>query len=142
MNKKEIYRGRFAPSPTGDLHLGSLSTALGSYLEAKANNGSWLLRIEDLDHFRIQPASIVNILHTLELYGLEWDEDVLYQSKRIDVYKDYIHDIVDSNKAYNCSCNRRRIKELGGIYDGHCKEKKRSSENSSIRFLKHEIDKI
>lgn len=140
MNTKVIYRGRFAPSPTGDLHLGSLTTALGSYLEAKANNGSWLLRIEDLDYFRIQPASIANILHTLELYGLEWDEEVLYQSKRIDIYREYINDIIGANKAYYCSCNRKRIKELGGIYDGYCKEKKRSPENASIRFLKHEVN--
>ncbi len=77
------YRGRFAPSPTGHLHFGSLIAAVGSYLDAKFHNGKWLVRIEDLDSQREVPDAASKILYTLESLGMEWDEEVIYQSQRL-----------------------------------------------------------
>src|SRR5690349_22466651 len=79
---------RFAPSPTGDLHLGSLLAAVGSYLDARHHGGRWLVRMEDLDTPRVVPGSAGRILRTLEGFGLEWDGEVLYQSRRIPLYLD------------------------------------------------------
>ena len=84
------YKGRFAPSPTGPLHLGSLTTALGSWLDAKAHGGQWIVRMEDVDTPRTIAGSDQIILQQLKACGLEWDEEVEYQSKRTEIYKKYI----------------------------------------------------
>lgn len=123
---KPHYIGRFAPSPSGDLHFGSLITALGSYLQARAQQGTWLLRIEDIDPPREVPGSISRILHTLERYQLFWDGDVLYQSQRYDAYRAILDQLLAQGAAYCCHCSRKRTYQLGGIYDGHCRLKQHS----------------
>ena len=115
------YIGRFAPSPSGPLHFGSLVSALASYLDAKAHNGQWLVRMEDLDPPREQPGAAALILHSLENHGLNWDADVLYQSNRHNAYNDCLNLLSSRNLTYPCTCNRQRLQLLKGIYDGHCR---------------------
>jgi glutamyl-Q tRNA(Asp) synthetase len=121
------YRGRFAPSPTGPLHFGSLIAALGSYLDAKHHNGSWLVRIEDLDSPRTVPGAADTILHTLESIGLHWDETVIYQSRRTAEYEVALHKLNSVGKAYLCGCTRKEIADStlrgieGQVYPGTCR---------------------
>ncbi len=103
------YRGRFAPSPTGPLHLGSLLAAVGSYLHARAAGGAWLVRIEDIDPPREQAGAATDILATLEAYGLHWDESVLYQSTRLRAYREALEHLVASGQAFRCTCTRSQI---------------------------------
>ena len=123
------YRGRFAPSPTGPLHLGSLLAALGSYLQAKKNKGSWLVRIDDLDPPRELKGATSSILYTLESYGLYWDEEIIYQSQRHDLYEQALAYLDSRSLIYNCTCSRKMIKEkavsgpVGYIYPGTCRDK-------------------
>ena len=114
------YVGRFAPSPSGPLHLGSMLTAVASYLEAKSNRGLWHLRIDDLDPPRIVTGSCQQILNTLEKYHLAWDGDVVYQSQRNSGYQDYLQHCIDQNLTYPCNCPRHKIMAVGGIYPGTC----------------------
>ncbi|MDF7667003.1 tRNA glutamyl-Q(34) synthetase GluQRS [Orbaceae bacterium ESL0727] len=116
------YIGRFAPSPSGPLHFGSLITALGSYLQAKAQNGKWLVRIEDIDPPRECPDAPALILKTLEAFGLYWDEDVLYQSACSARYLETLHFLLSKQLAYYCDCSRQRISTLlQGQYDNFCR---------------------
>jgi len=112
------YIGRFAPSPTGPLHMGSLVAALISYLEARSNNGLWLLRIEDLDPPREDPAAPDLIMTALDSFGLQWDGEVLYQSSRLDAYSAALHQLQQQGDVFPCSCSR---KMAGTIYKGHCR---------------------
>lgn len=128
------YVGRFAPSPSGDLHFGSLVAALGSYLQARSNNGCWFVRIEDIDPPREVIGSADRILKTLEHYGLYWDGDVLYQSSRYDAYHHILERLHQEKRSYHCYCSRKRIQELGGYYDGHCRNLNRSPLNSAVRL--------
>ena len=114
------YRGRFAPSPSGLLHFGSLLTALASYLNAKANGGLWLVRIEDIDPPREQVGAADEILRTLEDYGLHWDEQVRYQSQQSALYEQVLTEFKQHNLTYACACTRAQIKATGGTYNGHC----------------------
>ena len=98
--------GRFAPSPTGPLHFGSLVTAVASYDDARSKGGQWLVRIEDLDTPRNVPAADTAILRTLEAFGLEWDGPVLYQSTRLDAYRDALEQLKRGGHVYQCSCSR------------------------------------
>jgi len=136
-----MYRGRFAPSPTGDLHLGSLVTALASYLEAKSNNGLWLLRIDDLDQTRVIKNKDKEIINTLESFGFIWDESIEYQSQNISHYEDALSDLIQLNKAYICNCSRTQIAEIaqqgreGLIYPETCKNKNGITGAHSIRLI-------
>lgn len=103
------YRGRFAPSPTGPLHFGSLAAAAGSYLEAKSRGGEWLLRMDDLDPPREQPGAADAILRTLEACGMHWDGAVLYQSRRSDAYAAALGRLQAQGLVYPCACTRREI---------------------------------
>ncbi len=122
------YRGRFAPSPTGPLHFGSLVAAVGSYLEARSHQGKWLVRIEDLDPPREVPGADKLILNTLERYGFEWDGEVVYQSQRHDLYLDALDTLQRMGLLYRCGCSRKEIAEQGqqrslpvGVYPGTCR---------------------
>jgi glutamyl-Q tRNA(Asp) synthetase len=115
------YIGRFAPSPSGELHFGSLIAALGSYLQARARQGKWLVRIEDIDPPREVPGAAETILRQLEHYGLHWDDEVLWQSKRHEAYRERLAWLRAQGLSYNCTCTRARIQSVGGVYDGHCR---------------------
>jgi glutamyl-Q tRNA(Asp) synthetase len=121
------YVGRFAPSPTGPLHAGSLVAAMASYLDAKAHHGQWLVRIEDIDEARAVPGSAEHILHTLGHFGMHWDGDVLWQSQRKDLYQRAFEQL--GNHTYACGCTRREIADSrigvasdgAAIYPGTCR---------------------
>ena len=122
-----MYIGRFAPSPTGPLHFGSLVAAVASYCEAKTNQGKWLLRIEDLDKPREAKGAANTILRQLEAYGFEWDDNVLYQSQRISYYADALEILSNRHLIYPCTCTRKEIADSsnsigieGVIYPGTC----------------------
>jgi len=137
------YVGRFAPSPTGALHLGSLLAAVGSFLDARANGGRWLLRIEDIDTPRVVPGSADNILRTLELFGLCWDGDVEYQSRRLDRYAQALSELHARGLTYECSCSRSEIgsSEEGG-YRGTCRNGPRRNRPTSTRFRMNEVKTV
>jgi len=121
------YRGRFAPSPTGSLHFGSLAAAVGSYLDARKHHGIWLVRMEDLDTPRCVPGAADDILRTLEAFGLHWDESVIYQSRRNAAYEEALHNLQGIGAAYPCCCTRREIADSalhgidGPVYPGTCR---------------------
>lgn len=121
------YRGRFAPSPTGPLHFGSLVAAVASYLEAKTHNGAWLVRMEDLDRPREMAGAADDILHTLQAFGFEWDGAVLYQSRRDDAYAAALVRLQEAGLVYGCACTRREIADSaihgidGPVYPGSCR---------------------
>lgn len=133
-NKATEYRGRFAPSPSGALHFGSLVAALGSYLDAKAQQGKWLVRMEDIDTPRVQQGADSAILHTLEAYGLHWDESVSYQSQRHSLYQDLLAQLASQHLLYACQCTRKQIKQTGGIYQGTCRALNLSQVNKALRL--------
>ena len=104
-----VYRGRFAPSPTGPLHFGSLVAAIGSWLDARSQGGEWLVRMEDIDWPRRVPGAADAILTTLEACGLEWDGEVLYQSRRTAVYAAAFERLGATGRLFPCGCTRREI---------------------------------
>jgi glutamyl-Q tRNA(Asp) synthetase len=127
MSNNIHYIGRFAPSPTGPMHFGSLVTAVASFLEAKLNTGKWLLRMEDLDKPREIPGAADDILRTLDTYGFSWDGEVIYQSKRIEAYKEVLVEMQQKKFVYPCTCSRKVIAESafdlgfeGTIYPKTC----------------------
>src|SRR5882672_12071788 len=123
----ERYRGRFAPSPTGPLHLGSLVAAVGSFLEARTHSGEWLVRMEDLDPPRVVPGAADDILRTLRACGMEWGGTVVYQSTRHDAYHSALHRLREKGLVYPCACSRREIADSaiagveGLVYTGTCR---------------------
>ena len=122
------YRGRFAPSPTGPLHFGSIVAAVASYLEARVRGGEWLVRIEDLDPPRVVPRSTDEILRTLDACGMEWTGKIVYQSTRSDAYHAALHELRQRGTLYACACSRREIADSGVtgiegyVYPGTCRD--------------------
>ena len=119
------YIGRFAPSPTGPLHFGSLIAALGSYLEARRQAGQWQLRIDDLDTPRVVPGAGDAILTVLDAYGFEWDGAVIVQNDRRDAYQAALQQLREQQAVYPCGCTRRDlVSDAAGqrIYPGHCRD--------------------
>lgn len=112
------YIGRFAPSPTGPLHFGSLVAALASYLDARAHGGKWLVRMEDIDRPRVQVGAAEGILRTLEGFGLTWDGTVMYQSARTEAHRAALDELRRTGHAYPCACSR---KDAGDRYPGTCR---------------------
>ncbi len=126
------YRGRFAPSPSGPLHFGSLIAALGSYLDAKAHGGQWLLRIEDIDTPRCQDGADTDIMRTLEAFGLTWDESVTYQSHYLDEYQSTLSTLAEKELVYGCDCTRKKLKSAGGICQ--CQAKSLCLTSNAVRL--------
>jgi glutamyl-Q tRNA(Asp) synthetase len=110
------YRGRFAPSPTGPLHFGSLVAAVGSYLEARSRGGDWLVRMEDLDRPRELAGAADEILRVLEALGFEWDEPVLYQSRRDFAYGEALSKLKRAGAVFPCACTRREIADSASAF--------------------------
>ncbi|BBN82732.1 glutamyl-Q tRNA(Asp) synthetase [Pseudoalteromonas sp. A25] len=131
------YRGRFAPSPSGPLHFGSLIAALASFLTAKSQQGQWLVRIEDIDTPRVVKGADSDILHTLEAYGLHWDENVIYQSQRHSLYEDALEHLNQQSLVYACQCTRKEIKLRGGFYDNHCRTLNLPRSGNALRLQQH-----
>ncbi len=123
MTSKADYTGRFAPSPSGPLHFGSLVSALASYLDARFHRGRWLLRMEDLDPAREPPEAMDNILRALDQFGLHWDGDVLFQSQRLTEYKEALQQLREQGLIYKCDCTRLQIQAMGGVYDNRCRNR-------------------
>lgn len=133
------YIGRFAPSPTGRLHFGSLLAATASYLQARSQQGQWLLRIEDLDQAREQASATEAIIRTLALYGFEWDQPIVYQSQRLPLYLAALQTL--SPHLYPCHCSRKKLQaaahsgDFGFIYPGTCRAKPLDlTESAAIRI--------
>lgn len=126
-DERRHYRGRFAPSPTGPLHFGSLIAAVGSYLDARAHQGEWLVRIEDLDRPREVAGAAQAILRSLDEFGLHWDGQVVYQSQRADLYQQALERLEGTGSIYPCACSRRDIQQLTAhsgpsqVYPGTCR---------------------
>ena len=123
-----MYRGRFAPSPTGPLHFGSMVAAVGSFLEAKTHGGEWLVRMEDIDTPRVVAGAADGILHCLEAFGMTWDGPVLFQSTRAAAYHAALEQLHSRGALYGCACSRREIADSGihgidgPVYPGTCRD--------------------
>ena len=128
------YIGRFAPTPSGYLHFGSLVAALASYLDARAVNGRWLLRMEDLDPPREVPGAQSAILNTLERYGFAWDGEMVRQSSRHAEYAALVDTLLEHGLAYACICSRKQLEGYQGIYPGFCREAGHPRANAAIRL--------
>lgn len=124
---KSVYRGRFAPSPTGPLHFGSLVAAVGSYLEARTRDGEWLLRMEDVDGPRCTMAAANEILRALEAFGFAWNGEVVWQSRRTEAYAAALERLKAAGRVFPCACTRRELADSAiapdgaAIYPGTCR---------------------
>lgn len=134
------YRGRFAPTPSGPLHLGSLLTAFASWLQARAQGGCWLLRIDDLDRERCAPGATDEILHQLEVHGLHWDETPRYQTRHVSEYADALMRLREERCVYACMCTRAQLKTEsrsgldGPVYSSHCRDLRLADANHALRL--------
>lgn len=131
------YIGRFAPSPTGDLHFGTLATAVASFLHARSSDGRWLLRIEDIDPPREVAGAAASIRRTLEGLELHWDGEIRYQGARLEHYAAAARRLLECGRAYYCRCSRQQIRALTGCnrYPGTCRERGLGPGDAALRFL-------
>ena len=137
------YVGRFAPSPTGPLHLGSLLAALASYLDARANGGIWLLRIDDIDPPREQIGASEAIIDGLKRYDMDWDGDALMQSSRRPAHDGAISRLLGAGTAFYCSCSRNDLNAYAGVYPGTCRQRGViSRRDASIRLRVDDPDTV
>ncbi len=141
VTSSSTYTGRFAPTPSGPLHFGSLIAAMGSYLQAKTNRGSWLLRVEDIDPPREQAGASEAILNCLETYGFEWDGSVSYQSENTERYEYYLAGLKGRSQTYACDCTRKAMLQTarrspsGYVYGGKCRFRNlQYTENRAVRL--------
>jgi glutamyl-Q tRNA(Asp) synthetase len=136
------YVGRFAPSPTGNLHIGTLAAAAASYLHARQAGGLWLVRIEDIDPPREVAGSADGILRTLEALDLQWDRAVRYQRSRIDAYLAPARELFRQRAAFYCHCSRQQIRALsqGNRYPGTCRDKALGADDAALRLLVPDVE--
>ena len=141
LNKTEKYIGRFAPSPTGRVHFGTLIAAVGSYLQAKVNKGDWIIRMEDVDITRKVEGSDSEILHTLEDFGFEWQGEVLYQSKQTESYQHALEQLIERSLVFPCTCSRKQLAASGSdIYPGTCRSRNLHEKGEhALRLLTSDI---
>ena len=130
---KDSYLGRFAPSPTGPLHFGSLITAVASYCDAKSNQGQWFVRIEDTDIPRIYPGSETHILQCLDAFEFEPDAEIIFQKDRLDIYEHVIEQLHQQHLVYACQCKRKMLGS-NHIYMGTCRDLALPFQNQAIRL--------
>ena len=133
------YVGRFAPSPTGPLHFGSLITAVASYCDAKANQGTWLVRIEDTDIPRIYPGSEEHILRAMEVFQLEPDAEIIFQKDRLDIYEGVIQQLRQQGLVYACQCTRKMLGS-NHIYQDTCRDLGLAFEHQAIRLKIEDVE--
>ena len=140
------YIGRFAPSPTGPLHFGSLVAAVASYLDARAHGGRWLLRMEDVDTTRCRPGFAGDILATLSAFGFSWDGEVLLQSERVARYTAAVDQLTDQGLTYACECSRKEIADSalsgidGPVYPGTCRHRDLAAIGNAIRVRTNPVE--
>lgn len=133
--KPTAYTGRFAPTPTGPLHFGSLIAAVASYCDARALGGKWLVRMEDLDPPREMPGAALRILKQLEAYGFEWDGEVLFQHSRLFAYHDAIAQLHAQQQIFWCTCSRADIARHGtSVYPGSCRSYTSPRADAALRL--------
>ena len=152
---QQSYTGRFAPSPTGPVHFGTLIAAVGSYLQAKKNRGRWLMRIEDIDITRKLDGADTDILNTLEKFGFEWDDEISYQSQRTNYYQQSLDVLISQDRVFPCVCTRKLLapapsrpespqpaspQSNHAIYPGNCRHRHLPEANKhSIRLIANDI---
>ena len=136
------YIGRFAPSPTGPVHFGTLVAAVGSYLQAMTQNGDWLLRIDDVDTTRKVEGTDIDIIRTLEAFGFQWSGDILYQTQMTSAYEIALKQLIEQSLVFPCLCSRKQLAESEGgmIYPGTCRSRRLpESEEHSLRLIAEDI---
>ncbi|MGL3043549.1 tRNA glutamyl-Q(34) synthetase GluQRS [Acinetobacter pecorum] len=138
-DNRMAYVGRFAPSPTGPLHFGSLITAIASYCDAKANHGKWLVRIEDTDIPRIYPGSEEHILRAMDAFQLEPDAEIIFQKDRLDIYEDVIQQLRQQGLVYACQCTRKMLGS-NHIYQDTCRDLGLAFEHQAIRLKVEDVE--
>jgi len=141
-NTHANYIGRFAPSPTGPVHFGTLVAATGSYLQAKSNQGRWLIRMEDVDVLRNVEGADSDILFTLESMGFEWDGQVLYQTAQTDYYNEVLQQLITQSLVFPCLCSRKQLAASAAtVYPGTCRNRRLPEKNAhSLRVIVQDID--
>lgn len=136
------YRGRFAPSPTGPVHYGTLIAAVGSYLQAKKNHGEWFIRIDDIDTCRVVDGADDDILRTLEHFGFEWNGNIIYQTQQIESYQQALEQLKSQSLAFPCLCSRKQLaKTDSSIYPGTCRHRSLPEKKEhALRVLSQDIN--